>query len=87
MRCGVEEAYRAVPEPVEGTILTVFSDSVRYANDRIAEGSSLESYFGDLVDEMQRALDRTPDQLPVLREAGVVDSGGFCTSSKACGAY
>lgn len=76
MRCGVEEAYRAVPEPVEGTILTVFSDSVRYANDRIAEGSSLESYFGDLVDEMQRALDRTPDQLPVLREAGVVDSGG-----------
>ncbi len=76
MNCGVEEAYRAVPEPVEGTILTVFSDSVRYANGRIGEGSSLESYFGDLVDEMQRALERTPDLLPVLREAGVVDSGG-----------
>ena len=76
MLCGVEEAYRAVPEPVEGTILTVFSDSVRYANARITDASSLESYFGDLVDEMQRALERTPNQLPVLREAGVVDSGG-----------
>ena len=76
MRCGVEEAYRAVPEPVEGTILTVFSDAVRYANAQISEDSSLESYFGDLVDEMQRSLERTPDLLPVLREAGVVDSGG-----------
>lgn len=76
MRLGVEEAYHAVPEPVEGTILTVFSDSVRFANARITADSSLESYFGDLVDEMQRALERTPDQLPVLREAGVVDSGG-----------
>ena len=76
MNCGVEEAYRAVPEPVEGTILTVFSDSVRYANAHIAQDSSLESYFGDLVDEMQRSLERTPELLPVLREAGVVDSGG-----------
>ena len=76
MRLGVEEAYHAVPEPVEGTILTVFSDSVRFANARITADSSLESYFGDLVDEMQRALERTPDQLPVLCEAGVVDSGG-----------
>ena len=76
MRLGVEEAYHAVPEPVEGTILTVFSDSVHFANARITADSSLESYFGDLVDEMQRALERTPDQLPVLREAGVVDSGG-----------
>ena len=76
MNCGVEEAYRAVPEPVEGTILTVFSDSVRYANAHIAQDSSLESYFGDLVDEMQRSLERTPELLPILREAGVVDSGG-----------
>ncbi len=76
MTYAVEEAYRAVPEPVEGTILTVFADSVRYANARIGDGASLESYFGDLVDEMQRALLRTPDLLPVLREAGVVDSGG-----------
>ena len=76
MECGVEEAYRAVPVPVEGTILTVFSDGVRYANDRIDQNSTLESYFNDLLGEMQRSLERTPELLPVLREAGVVDSGG-----------
>ena len=43
MECGVEEAYRAVPIPVEGTILTVFSDGVRYANGHIGEDSTLET--------------------------------------------
>ena len=76
MACGVEEAYHAVPVPVEGTILTVFSDGVRYANARITKDSTLESYFTDLLGEMQRSLERTPELLPVLREAGVVDSGG-----------
>ncbi len=76
MECGVEEAYRAVPVPVEGTILTVFSDGVRYANSRIGEDSTLKTYWNDLLGEMQRSLQRTPDLLPVLREAGVVDSGG-----------
>ncbi len=76
MECGVEEAYRAVPVPVEGTILTVFSDGVRYANERITPDSTLKSYFNDLLGEMQRSLARTPELLPVLREAGVVDSGG-----------
>ena len=76
MECGVKEAYRAVPVPVEGTILTVFSDGVRYANGRITPDSTLRSYFNDLLGEMQRSLERTPELLPVLREAGVVDSGG-----------
>ncbi len=76
MECGVEEAYRAVPVPVEGTILTVFSDGVHYANERITGESTLKTYFNDLLGEMQRSLERTPDLLPVLREAGVVDSGG-----------
>lgn len=76
MECGVEEAYRAVPVPVEGTILTVFSDGVRYANERITPDSTLKSYFNELLGEMQRSLARTPELLPVLREAGVVDSGG-----------
>ena len=76
MECGVAEAYRAVPVPVEGTILTVFSDGVRYANERITPDSTLRSYFNDLLGEMQRSLERTPELLPVLREAGVVDSGG-----------
>ena len=76
MECGIDEAYRAVPVPVEGTILTVFSDAVRYANAHVNGGTTVDSYFNDLIDEMQRSLDRTPELLPVLREAGVVDSGG-----------
>ena len=76
MECGVQEAYRAVPIPVEGTILTVFRDGVHFANERITEESTLKSYFNDLLGEMQRSLERTPELLPVLREAGVVDSGG-----------
>ncbi len=76
MNLGVEEAYKAVPVPVEGTILTVFRDGVRFANDRVTDDSTLETYFTDLLGEMQRSLERTPDLLPVLREAGVVDSGG-----------
>jgi len=76
MNCGVKEAYQAVPVPVEGTILTVFSDGVRFANERISDDSTLETYFCDLLGEMQRSLERTPELLPVLREAGVVDSGG-----------
>ena len=76
MELGVEEAYRSVPVPVEGTILTVFRDGVRFANDRVTDDSTLETYFTDLLGEMQRSLERTPELLPVLREAGVVDSGG-----------
>ena len=74
--CGVDEAYRAVPEPVEGTILTVYGDGVRYANAHIDDRTSLSAYFGNMVGEMQKSLERTPDLLPVLKEAGVVDSGG-----------
>ena len=74
--CGVDEAYRAVPEPVEGTILTVYGDGVRYANAHIDNATDFTAYFTDMVGEMQRALQRTPELLPVLKEAGVVDSGG-----------
>ena len=74
--CGVDEAYRAVPEPVEGTILTVYGDGVRCANAHIDQATSVEAYFRNMVEEMQQSLNRTPDLLPVLKEAGVVDSGG-----------
>ena len=76
MENGVQEAYRAVSRPVEGTILTVIADGVRYANSRLGAESDLESYFDDLGREMRASLDRTPELLPVLKEAGVVDSGG-----------
>lgn len=71
MRSGVAESYRAVSTPVEGTILTVLRESVE-----AAAGSDFEHYFETLVEEMRRSLDRTPDLLPVLKEACVVDSGG-----------
>lgn len=74
MSCGVEEAYGSVSVPVEGTILTVLKDSTNKAN--LMKSDSLENYFGTLMPEMEASLDRTPELLPVLKEAGVVDSGG-----------
>ncbi len=74
MQCAVEESYNAVSNPVEGTILTVLKDSVAKAGKSGAD--SLEGYFGALLPEMEASLERTPDLLPVLKEAGVVDSGG-----------
>lgn len=76
MKSGVKEAYSSVADPVEGTILTVFREGVEYASSKLGEGSTLGSYFEDLTNEMRRSLDRTPLLLDVLREAGVVDSGG-----------
>ncbi|MBO4979747.1 MAG: DAK2 domain-containing protein [Clostridia bacterium] len=74
--CGVTESYGAVSVPVEGTILTVYRDAVRYAGSRIREDSTLEEYFEDFMTELRASLDRTPELLEVLKEAGVVDSGG-----------
>lgn len=74
MNAGVEESYKAVSEPVEGTILTVFKDGVNVANASGAE--DFGSYFATMITEMEASLDRTPELLPCLKEAGVVDSGG-----------
>ena len=73
---GVDEAYRAVSVPVEGTILTVYKDAVAYAGARLNETSTADSYCADFLGELRRSLDRTPELLDVLRQAGVVDSGG-----------
>lgn len=73
---GVTEAYGAVAVPVEGTILTVYRDAVEYAGALLREDSTLEEYFDHFMEELRRSLDRTPDLLEVLKEAGVVDSGG-----------
>jgi len=74
MKCAVEESYNAVSNPVEGTILTVLKDSVDKAGK--AGADSLEGYFHVLLPEMEASLERTPDLLQVLKDAGVVDSGG-----------
>ena len=76
LEAGVDESYSAVSVPVEGTILTVYKDAVNFAGSNIKEGESFEKYFDDLTVELRRSLDRTPDLLAVLKEAGVVDSGG-----------
>ena len=73
---GISEAYRAVSVPVEGTILTVYKDAVHYAGSQIKTDTTLESYFDNFLEELRRSLQRTPELLDVLREAGVVDSGG-----------
>ena len=73
---GVAEAYEAVAVPVEGTMLTVYRDAVSYANDRVSEGMTFENYFDIFLTELRASLERTPELLEVLKEAGVVDSGG-----------
>ena len=73
---GVKQAYASVSSPTEGTILTVARESVDYAVSRINADSTVESLFQDLVTEMDASLKRTPEILTVLKEAGVVDSGG-----------
>ncbi|MBQ9802813.1 MAG: DAK2 domain-containing protein [Clostridia bacterium] len=73
---GVKQAYNSVMTPTEGTILTVARESVDYAVARITPESTIRSFFADLVKEMHASLNRTPDLLINLKEAGVVDSGG-----------
>lgn len=72
MESAVEEAYGAVAEPVEGTMLTVLRESVEAAR----AASDIEDYFRLLCDESDASLERTPSLLDVLARAGVVDSGG-----------
>ena len=76
LSCGVKEAYDAVPVPVEGTMLTVFREAVERANERLSDNCSADEYFNVFMDEIKESLDRTPELLSVLKEAGVVDSGG-----------
>ncbi|MCR5585069.1 MAG: DAK2 domain-containing protein [Lachnospiraceae bacterium] len=75
-KSGVRRAYEAVMKPTEGTMLTVAREATEYACDRITDNSTMESFFSDVLDEMNRSLERTPQLLDVLREAGVIDSGG-----------
>ncbi|MBR3368214.1 DAK2 domain-containing protein [Candidatus Saccharibacteria bacterium] len=76
MKMAVSEAYSAVAKPVEGTILTVIRDGVNSAHKEMTSETTFEDYFEFLAREMKRSVDRTPELLPSLKEAGVVDSGG-----------
>ncbi len=69
-------AYRAVIKPVEGTILTVIRESAEAAQHSAAKGSDISILLGDVVEAARAAVARTPDLLPILKQAGVVDAGG-----------
>jgi len=73
---GVEMAYKAVMKPVEGTILTVAREGAKAALLEARKGASPGKVMETLLKEAKRALANTPNQLPVLKEVGVVDSGG-----------
>ena len=75
-KLGIKQAYGAVVEPVEGTILTVFREASEYANKMIRKDSSINDFYRYHFEEAKKSLARTIDILPVLKEAGVIDSGG-----------
>lgn len=76
MERAVETAYKAVMKPKEGTILTVARSMSEAAAARAESCTELEVFFQDILREGQTSLENTPELLPVLKEAGVVDSGG-----------
>lgn len=73
----VEVAFQAVRKPVEGTILTVLRDAAKAAHDARKAKLSCEEALDAVVSEAYASVRRTPDLLPVLKENGVVDAGGF----------
>lgn len=75
LQTGVETAYKAVIKPVEGTILTVAKNSARAAVG-IARAENINILMEQVLKEARSTLQRTPDMLPVLKQAGVVDAGG-----------
>ena len=69
-------AYEAVLKPIEGTILTVVRETADAATKAANEGASLVVMLRDARNAGRKALDNTPELLPVLKDAGVVDAGG-----------
>ncbi len=73
---GVKYAYKSVLNPVEGTMLSVLKDGGKRILTNCEKYSSFQECFAELCTEARRSLENTPQLLPVLKEAGVVDSGG-----------
>ena len=76
MQFGVEMAYRVIQRPTEGTILTVAREAAKYAVTHANEFYDFESFFEAVINKSNEVLDQTPDMLPILKKAGVVDAGG-----------
>ncbi len=73
---GVETAYKAVMKPKEGTILTVARGAADKALELVDTTDDLVYFIDEVIKEADHVLSKTPDMLPVLKQAGVVDSGG-----------
>ena len=73
---GVKVAYQSVTNPVEGTILTVAKDAATKALEVAEEEEDVVKLLDAVVTEAKQSLERTPELLPILKEVGVVDSGG-----------
>lgn len=73
---GAKTAYKAVMKPTEGTILTVVRESAQEGLNKIEETDDLTAIMHAIYEASEKALKTTPDLLPVLKEVGVVDSGG-----------
>jgi len=76
MQKAVETAYKAVMKPKEGTILTVAKGAARKAAEISQIEEDIEEFCRQVIEEAEAVLAKTPDMLPVLKQAGVVDSGG-----------
>jgi uncharacterized protein len=74
---GVKLAYQSVQDPVEGTILTVAREASENLNQTYQSGMTLDDMLDTLISAAEKSLYNTPNLLPVLKDAGVVDSGGM----------
>lgn len=83
----VETAYKAVMKPKEGTILTVAKGGAEKAAELSGNVDDIKEFFEQVLSHMEYVLSRTPEMLPVLKEAGVVDSGGQGLLTVLQGAY
>ncbi len=73
---GRDTAYRAVMKPTEGTILTVVREAAEYAESAYESFDDSVKFFEEIIKAARESLERTPEILPVLKQAGVVDAGG-----------
>ena len=87
MQKAVETAYKAVMKPKEGTILTVAKGAADKALELIGETEDLTVFVGEIIKHADYVLSQTPEMLPVLKQAGVVDSGGQGLVEVLRGAY
>ena len=74
---GSNTAYKAVMKPTEGTILTVIRESAEYGIKTVKNTTDVVDFLGKVIDKADETLNKTPEMLSILKQAGVVDAGGM----------